>query len=384
MKWSKLLANLIANATGAILDMDAEAIYPDPRLFDVERRQILEALAVMTALGVRPVALPGAAVPWLARAMRLPAPLGRPILTGSSAARAAARCRRCGSTSRSAAEGPSTEQTEVAWMNGAVARFGRSSVSRPRSTPGSPSWSRKWPPTPIGGPGCAATRSGSWPSWRSRPHRSHRPRQPSQPSPGLADRTLPRQSCAALYFPAMQTIDLVRVAVALVAGYLLGGIPFGIIVPRLIGGPDPRTIGSGRTGGANVSRAVGFRWAAVSGLLDVAKAAVAVLVVIAIGGGHVPQVVAALAAIVGHSRSPFIGFHGGRGVAPATGGAIIIAPIILAVDLPRLRNPDSSDPHLVARVARREPDRRHRHGIVDRGRAPSRRSTSSTASACRA
>jgi glycerol-3-phosphate acyltransferase PlsY len=132
----------------------------------------------------------------------------------------------------------------------------------------------------------------------------------------------------------MQNLDLVRVAVALVAGYLLGGIPFGIIVPRLIGGPDPRTVGSGRTGGANVSRAVGFRWAAVSGLLDVAKGSVAVLLIVAIGGGAVPQVVAALAAIVGHSRSPFIGFHGGRGVAPATGGAIILAPLILLVIFP--------------------------------------------------
>jgi glycerol-3-phosphate acyltransferase PlsY len=132
----------------------------------------------------------------------------------------------------------------------------------------------------------------------------------------------------------MQNLDLVRVAVGLVAGYLLGGIPFGIMVPRLIGGPDPRTIGSGRTGGANVSRAVGYRWAAVSGLLDVAKASAAVLLVVAIGGGPVPQVAAALAAIVGHSRSPFIGFHGGRGVAPATGGAIVIAPVILAAIFP--------------------------------------------------
>ena len=132
----------------------------------------------------------------------------------------------------------------------------------------------------------------------------------------------------------MQNADLVPVAVALVAGYLLGGIPFGIMVPRLIGGTDPRTIGSGRTGGANVSRAVGFRWAAVSGLLDVAKASAAVLLIVAIGGGAVPQVVAALAAIVGHSRSPFIGFHGGRGVAPATGGALVLAPYILAAIFP--------------------------------------------------
>ena len=132
----------------------------------------------------------------------------------------------------------------------------------------------------------------------------------------------------------MQSVEVVRVAVALIAGYFLGGIPFGIIVPRLIGGTDPRTIGSGRIGGANVSRAVGYRWALVSGLLDVAKASLAVLLIIAIGGGAVPQIFAALAAVIGHSRSPYVGFHGGRGVAPATGGAIIIAPYILLAIFP--------------------------------------------------
>jgi glycerol-3-phosphate acyltransferase PlsY len=132
----------------------------------------------------------------------------------------------------------------------------------------------------------------------------------------------------------MQVFDVILVAVALIAGFALGGIPFGIIVPRLIGGPDPRTLGSGRTGGANVSRAVGYRWALVSGLLDVAKGSVSVLLIIVLGGGVVPQVLAALAAIVGHSRSPFIGFRGGRGVAPATGGALIIAPVILLIIFP--------------------------------------------------
>ena len=132
----------------------------------------------------------------------------------------------------------------------------------------------------------------------------------------------------------MQYEEVIRVVVGLVGGFLLGGVPFGIIVPRLIGGTDPRTIGSGRTGGANVSRAVGYRWALVSGLLDVAKASAAVLLVVVIGGGAVPQIAAALAAVIGHSRSPFIGFHGGRGVAPATGGAIIIAPYILLAIFP--------------------------------------------------
>ena len=125
MKWSKLLANLIANATGAILDMDPDAIYADRRLFEVERRQLLETLAVMTALGVRPVRLPGAAVPWLARAIRLPAPLGRPILRRIVGGARGGKLPSLRLHVQMAGQGPSTEQTEVAWMNGAVARFGR-------------------------------------------------------------------------------------------------------------------------------------------------------------------------------------------------------------------------------------------------------------------
>src|ERR1035437_5149861 len=180
--------------------------------------------------------------------------------------------------------------------------------------PGSPPSSTRSPRTRGSGPGSPATPNGCSAHW-----------------PEIGRRYDPPPArFAALYFAAMQDLDLARVAVALVAGYLLGGIPFGIMIPRLIGGVDPRTIGSGRTGGANVSRAVGFCWAAVSGLLDVAKASAAVLLVIVIGGGAGSQVVAALAAIVGHSLSPFIGLHGGRGVAPATGGALIIAPLILA------------------------------------------------------
>ena len=125
MKWSKLLANLMANATGAILDMDADAIYRDPRLFDVERRQLREARAVMRRLGFRPVTLPGAPVPWLARCLWLPAWLARPILTrvvgGARAGKAPSL--RIAVTSAPPSM-PCAEPTEVAWMNGAVARAG--------------------------------------------------------------------------------------------------------------------------------------------------------------------------------------------------------------------------------------------------------------------
>jgi 2-dehydropantoate 2-reductase len=125
MKWSKLLANLIANATGAILDMDADAIYRDPRLFDVERRQMLEAVAVMKRLGARPVSIPGAPIPWLVRGMSLPAPLGRPIMArivGGARAGKSPSLRL--HVQGAPADAPCAEPTEVAWMNGAIARIG--------------------------------------------------------------------------------------------------------------------------------------------------------------------------------------------------------------------------------------------------------------------
>ncbi|MGZ6274220.1 MAG: ketopantoate reductase C-terminal domain-containing protein, partial [Candidatus Limnocylindrales bacterium] len=113
------------NASGAILDMDAERIYRDRRLFSIERRQILETLAVMAGLGLRPVALPGAPVPWLARGFRMPAWLGRPILAravgGARAGKAPSLRIHVGSAPP---DGAASEPTEAPWMNGAVARAG--------------------------------------------------------------------------------------------------------------------------------------------------------------------------------------------------------------------------------------------------------------------
>ena len=132
----------------------------------------------------------------------------------------------------------------------------------------------------------------------------------------------------------MDTPTLVVVTVSAVVGYVIGGIPWGVVVARIMGGPDPRTVGSGRTGGANVLRALGPRAAALAGLLDVLKGVVAVAVAIALGGNVYAQVVAALAAILGHSRSPFIGFSGGRGVAPGFGGLIMIQPFVALTIVP--------------------------------------------------
>jgi glycerol-3-phosphate acyltransferase PlsY len=120
----------------------------------------------------------------------------------------------------------------------------------------------------------------------------------------------------------------------IVAGYFIGAIPFGLVVARIVGGPDPRTVGSGRTGGANVLRALGPRAALVAGFLDAAKGAVAALIPLLVGAGPVVQVLAALAAILGHSRSPYIGFGGGRGIAPGFGGLAVIAPLLALVIVP--------------------------------------------------
>jgi glycerol-3-phosphate acyltransferase PlsY len=132
----------------------------------------------------------------------------------------------------------------------------------------------------------------------------------------------------------MDAAQIAIAAVVIVVAYLIGGIPWGVVIARVTGGPDPRTIGSGRTGGANVMRALGPRAAIVSGLLDVAKGIVAVLVAIVAGGGLPLEILAAVAAIVGHSRSPFIGFKGGRGIAPGFGGLLVIYPAAAIVTIP--------------------------------------------------
>jgi len=119
LKWSKLLLNIMANATAALLALPPAAIYADPRLFAVERAAFIEAFAVMLGAGIRPIPLPGFNVPLLAHAMRLPAPLARRLI----AARAArGRGEKRPSLWLDVDRGMGT--TEVRWLNGAVADLG--------------------------------------------------------------------------------------------------------------------------------------------------------------------------------------------------------------------------------------------------------------------
>jgi glycerol-3-phosphate acyltransferase PlsY len=111
------------------------------------------------------------------------------------------------------------------------------------------------------------------------------------------------------------------VAVALI-GYLMGSIPFGILVSKVARGIDVRMFGSGKTGTANVIRTAGGRAGAVTMILDLSKASAAVLIAWVIVPNHTAQVVAALAAIMGHIWSVYIKFKGGRGVATYVGSLL--------------------------------------------------------------
>ncbi|MCA1569858.1 MAG: glycerol-3-phosphate 1-O-acyltransferase PlsY [Chloroflexi bacterium] len=130
---------------------------------------------------------------------------------------------------------------------------------------------------------------------------------------------------------------------AALLGYLLGAVPFGLIIGRLTKGIDLREYGSHRTGATNALRTLGTGAAAAVFLLDVAKGVAAVLLARLLFAGD-PLVewaaaVAGFAAVVGHNWSIFIRFTGGRGVATTTGalGAmslwtiVILAPIVAVI-----------------------------------------------------
>jgi glycerol-3-phosphate acyltransferase PlsY len=113
-------------------------------------------------------------------------------------------------------------------------------------------------------------------------------------------------------------------ALAALAGYLAGSIPFAVIVSRLMRLPDPRTYGSGNIGATNVLRS-GNRLAALLTMVgDIAKGWVAVLLAKALGLSEFDTVVVGFAAFFGHCFPVWLRFKGGKGVATAAGALIAI------------------------------------------------------------
>ena len=127
--------------------------------------------------------------------------------------------------------------------------------------------------------------------------------------------------------PGTIAVDLALVLVA----YLTGSIPVGVMVARFSGGPDPRTVGSGRTGGTNALRALGRKWATVVVVGDLLKGVLPVVLARVVTGQPVVEVACAFAAVVGASRSVFLGFGGGRGVGTGVGTMLVIQPLALLI-----------------------------------------------------
>jgi glycerol-3-phosphate acyltransferase PlsY len=135
----------------------------------------------------------------------------------------------------------------------------------------------------------------------------------------------------------MPSEEFLAIALALIAGYALGSIPFGLVLTRLAGTGDIRAIGSGNIGATNVLRTGRKDLAAATVILDALKGTVAVL--IAWHFGLYPAMAAALGAFAGHLFPVWLGFRGGKGVATFVGcivglywpAALAFAVIWLAV-----------------------------------------------------
>jgi acyl phosphate:glycerol-3-phosphate acyltransferase len=123
----------------------------------------------------------------------------------------------------------------------------------------------------------------------------------------------------------------VRDAAVIVGGYLLGSMPFGYWVVRLVRHEDVRTKGSGNIGASNVWRVYGRRYGIPVILLDVAKGFVPALVGVLVSGDWL-GVLAGGAAMAGHWRPLFLGFQrGGKTVATAGGVFWAVAPLVAVV-----------------------------------------------------
>lgn len=135
-------------------------------------------------------------------------------------------------------------------------------------------------------------------------------------------------------------MQILQGVAALLVSYLIGSVPFGLIIVKMRTGKDVRTIESGRTGGTNAMRAAGFGAGFLTAFLDILKAASTVWLVRWLGFGVWVQVLAPVAAILGHNYSIFLPerkdgklrLRGGAGGAASVGGAFgLWTPSILII-----------------------------------------------------
>lgn len=133
---------------------------------------------------------------------------------------------------------------------------------------------------------------------------------------------------------------IARYLAAMICGYLIGSIPWGLVLAKKIAKVDVREWGSGKIGATNVLRSAGKKVAIITALLDILKGAAAVILAgfileksyVSIGsfgfGALFGEVLGGLAAVAGHNWSIFLGFQGGSGVAVFFGGWFALFPMV--------------------------------------------------------
>ncbi len=124
----------------------------------------------------------------------------------------------------------------------------------------------------------------------------------------------------------------VLLSVTAVIAFLVGSIPFSLLIARLVAGIDLRKIGSGNVGATNVWRAVGAKWGLLALFCDALKGLLPTMLLPLLASGQLAHlnthvaVLSGLAALLGHLFPPWLGFRGGKGVATALGVVIVLAP----------------------------------------------------------
>ena len=125
---------------------------------------------------------------------------------------------------------------------------------------------------------------------------------------------------------------MLQIAIAIVMGYLIGSIPTGYLIVKAKTGQDIRKVGSGSTGATNVKRVLGKKWFFIVMLLDAIKGAAPVVLAIlflhAYSQYGITPVAAAVAVLLGHSKSVFLGFTGGKSVASGVGTILALNPLV--------------------------------------------------------
>ena len=136
------------------------------------------------------------------------------------------------------------------------------------------------------------------------------------------------------------TILIIKTIFLCIIAYLIGAIPFGVIISKKIFGFDIRTKGSGNMGSTNISRILGTKWGIIVQILDILKGIIPVLLLANVIGRnwnmfgeysflslHILEIIVGLSAVIGHIFSCFVQFKGGKGINTALGMLIAIIPL---------------------------------------------------------